>query len=158
VTLATATDERERGLELTLGTLVSALGAAAVIIGSFGPWARVAAGALEKSASGIDYYDGDITLVAGFAALVVIAFAAQRQAHHAFAYTLLVPSLVAIGTAVKNLVDILHRINETDFPSSVDAGLGWGILVCIAGGFIAVLGMLIRLRELDVEPEQEATT
>jgi hypothetical protein len=106
--------------------IAAALGFAAVIIGSIGPWAT----SPLSSASGFDG-DGKITAIAGVIGLVLIA--GKRPG---FAPLM---ALVAIGVGIYDAIHIHDRLRHvTLFGAQIDH-VGWGVYVVIGGAVIAAV-------------------
>lgn len=109
--------------------IACALGFAAVIVGSIGPWAT----SPLSSASGFTG-DGKITAVAAVIGIFLILRKAARTA------TLM--ALVAAGVGIYDAIHINDRLRTVRlFGAQIDH-VGWGVYVVIGGSVIAAVAAL----------------
>lgn len=133
------------GLPLRLWWIAAS--ALLVCIGSFGPWAKV----LFVSAGGLDG-DGWITLVAGLAALALLAVYARAASRPRPAWPLLVVLVAgAIATAVGlyDWVNIETAIDDELFSDAVS--VGWGLVLVTFAGASLVLAAAVTLARRSAE-------
>ena len=94
-----------------MGPTLSLIGGGLVILGSFLPWATVTSAFGSVSKSGTDG-DGQITLIAGCLAALV---------------------------AVMDIIDVSRTAGEVE-SAYLDASVGIGLWVVLAGAVVAVVG------------------
>lgn len=139
------------GLPLRLWWIAAS--ALLVCIGSFGPWAKV----LFVSAGGLDG-DGWITLVAGLAALALLAVYARAASRPRPVWPLLVVLVAgAIATAVGlyDWVNIETAIDDELFSDAVS--VGWGLVLVTFAGASLVLAAAVTLARRSAESSPAPT-
>jgi hypothetical protein len=128
---------------VTASGVTCALGFAAVIIGSIGPWAT----SPLSSASGFTG-DGKITAIAAVIGIFLIFRKAPRTA------TLM--ALVALGIGIYDAIHINERLRNVTLLGAQIDHVGWGVYVVIGGAVIAAVAAL-KSRTGDDKPAVEAT-
>ena len=117
----------------------ASLGVILMIVGSFGPWAKVLG---TLTINGTDSgKDGWVTLVCGIIAAVfmlIVALAKMRW----FAIGALLPGLVAAATAAYDITDI-NRLGNGSLASAQ-----WGIYLALVGSIIVVLASIWAIAEV----------
>jgi hypothetical protein len=126
------------------------VGAVLAGIGSVGPWIEVTAGVFSRTFNGTgDGRDGTITLVAALAILVVALVTASTTARSGTVVIAVLAGLVVAGTGITDAIDVSKRASElSDVNRFVDARVGWGLWLTIAGGVIAFVAGIVRIRQL----------
>jgi hypothetical protein len=135
-------------IETTIGSVLLALGAVAIAIGSIGPWARASIGFLSASKAGTDG-DGVLTLCCAIGILLFAALASRHGATRVFVCIALLLGVVASAIAFYDIVNINDALAQAR-DAGVDVSVGWGILIVAVGGLVVVVGALLRQRELAV--------
>jgi len=120
-------------MQLTKNQMVAALGALAIVIGSFMDWAKVQTILGSLSVSGFDAGDGKLTAAIGGVALLLFVFAANRS--KAIVAAILGAAAFGIGLYdYNNLTKKLGDVNDSDFAR---ASVGIGLYLVIGGGALA---------------------
>lgn len=130
-------------------SILASVGAAAMVLGSFGPWAKGFGGLV--SVSGIDGGgDGWLSVVAGLLVAGVVYHMASRRrtsAGHAI--------VLFIGAAAGGWIAYYDIGNVSDRGEFVQ--VGWGLYVVAAGALAAGLGGLGLLMRGVAPPPSAAT-
>lgn len=125
------------------------VGVALVVVGSFLPWASVSALGQELTVDGMDG-DGPLTLIGG-ALVGALALAAhlQRPARWKVITALVLAALVTL-VAVIDVVDVNNRVAEVegDFAVDLEASIGIGLWLVLAGGVVATVGTALTLPKI----------
>lgn len=122
------------------------VGVALVVVGSFLPWASVSAFGQEVNVDGMDG-DGPLTLIGGvLVGALVLAAHLQRPARWKVVTALVVAALVTL-IAVIDVVDVNSRVAdvEGDFAVDLEAAIGIGLWLVLAGGIVATLATALTL-------------
>lgn len=119
------------------GPLLSLLGAAAIVIGSFLPWITVTSPLGSLSTAGTEG-DGIITMVVGglVGFLSILELTEGRQTKRA----VLVVSLVALAIGGFEYFTVQTRIEDAGTTELVRASIGIGIWAILAGAGLALFG------------------
>jgi hypothetical protein len=130
------------------GTIVLCVGAVALGVGSIAPWAKASAGIFSRSVNGTEG-DGVITIVL---AVVILLIALATSTATARRGLLALALLCALGAGFVGIYDTVN-VNDAakraeDASSFVNATVGWGLYVVIAGAALAAFGVAMRLGEL----------
>jgi Tryptophan-associated transmembrane protein (Trp_oprn_chp) len=164
--------EMERRGASTAG-IVSIVGGALLVVGSFLPWAEVSGSGASVTAKGLDGSDGFITLAAGLVA-VVIGLVMLRATRRAVAVVAVLAGLVGGGLALYDALtaedSVLDAAAEDLAPTlgvsadqvraaldqAVDSGqlgvsVGIGPYMVIIGGVVVTLGGVLGMRESATE-------
>lgn len=139
------------GLPLRLWWIAAS--ALLVCIGSFGPWAKV----LFVSAGGLDG-DGWITLVAGLAALALLAVYARAASRPRPSWPLLavlVAGAIATAVGLYDWVNIETAIDDELFSDAVS--VGWGLVLVTFAGASLVLAAAVTLARRSAESSPAPT-
>lgn len=125
--------QRASGRPVDTGLLVAAAGAAALLLGPFGPWVTALGGIVSRS--GVDATDLDawaiVALAIGCGILVYQWYASGDLKE----LTLMLSAGGAGGLAVYHYIDIVQNHDEL--------GVGWGLYLSIAGaGVLVITGAL----------------
>lgn len=119
--------------------MVAVGGTIAMLIGPFGPWATAFGGVLSRSGVSGDSVDGWIIFVIGLAAALLVYRSYSTGKTNEVVLILL--GIVGAGVGLIDLQDVASR------GSGVD--VGWGLLLCIAGGVAVALSTAIGIRRSD---------
>lgn len=153
--------------------IVSIVGGALLVVGSFLPWAEVSGSGASVTAKGLDGSDGFITLAAGLVA-VVIGLVMLRATRRAVAVVAVLAGLVGGGLALYDALtaedSVLDAAAEDLAPTlgvsadqvraaldqAVDSGqlgvsVGIGPYMVIIGGVVVTLGGVLGMRESATE-------
>ena len=109
-----------------------------LIIGVFGPWAKISAFGLDVSTNGFDHKGGLCLFIAlaGLAGIFAYVFS-----NLSIQQTMLLWGLVA-GVAV---IDLLIVIDFLDIQTTDFASVGWGLWLSIIGAAAATAGAVIPM-------------
>ncbi len=153
--------------------IVSIVGGALLVVGSFLPWAEVSGSGASVTAKGLDGSDGFITLAAGLVA-VVIGLVMLPATSRAVAVVAVLAGLVGGGLALYDALtaedSVLDAAAEDLAPTlgvsadqvraaldqAVDSGqlgvsVGIGPYMVIIGGVVVTLGGVLGMRESATE-------
>jgi len=128
-------------------------GAAALIIGAFLPWVKAEAGVFNITKNGIDG-DGVITLV--LAGALALAFLLARSVKTG-AWLVITFAALAIAVAAYDTIDISKKADELTSQTSflhVDASVGVGLWLSLAGAIAALVGGVLALRRSAAQTER----
>lgn len=107
--------------------VVLMLGAAAIVVGSFGPWLHHASGADRHAIYGVDGFGMYVAL----GAMLIVVFGLVRM----YGGSVIVAALVSA-------VGVITYLDAKDRTESVGAdyfggSIGWGLFVIVGGGVVA---------------------
>lgn len=128
---------------------VALAGVALIVVGSFLPWASVSILGQEVTVDGMDG-DGAITLIGGvLVGALALAAHLQRPARWKVVTALVVAALVTL-VAVIDIVDVNSRVAdvEGDFAVDIEASIGIGLWLVLAGGIVATLAAALTLPKI----------
>jgi hypothetical protein len=133
--------------------IIAVLGGLAIVVGAFLPWAKVDAGFIARSASGVDG-DGKITIIAGAAAvLFALIGLVRRPASGVMILLVLIASGLAAAVAAYDLSNVSDRVADINASTSVvHASTGAGLYVTLIGGGIGLVGALMSLQNRQPAP------
>ena len=127
------------------GFYISALGIAAMVIGSFGPWAKIAV--LGASVCGVDgSNDGWGILV--LALIAGVTLMGGRWLGVAVA------SVIALAISYYDRTHVQHVAGK----ASVLLTVGWGLNLVLAGAVAMLVGSLMLRSEADYDEKEDAAT
>jgi hypothetical protein len=121
------------------GPLLSLIGAAAIVVGSFLPWITVTSIFGTLSTAGTEG-DGIITIVVGgvVGLFSILELTEGRQTKRAVT----IGALVALVIGIFELMTVNDRIQEAGTTDLVRASVGIGIWAILGGAGLAVFGSL----------------
>jgi hypothetical protein len=127
-------------------SLWTLIGGAALILGSFLPWAKAISifGTIEVS--GFDGGDGKLTAVVGGIIVLLIVATMQTRGRQVFGVTL---ALAVIGGAIAmyDWVNVNSKVNEANSSDAAfRAQVGIGIYLCIAGAVMTLCASIAALK------------
>jgi len=111
--------------------LIAVLGAIAIAIGSFTPWASVSASFMSVDVNGTEG-DGVITLVGG---IVILGLVFSRK-HLAG----IIVGIITGGILLSDLGSVADLVNDDDFAT---VSVGWGLYLATAGAVVAVVALIL---------------
>jgi hypothetical protein len=135
--------------QMTPATWVMLAGGALVIVGSVTTWVTASIGIFSVSENGISG-DGKITLILAILAIGAVLLRLQTKKSGFFAATLVLFGLLAI----LSVIEFFH-ISATSYSSggiTIDATVGFGLYLCLAGSIAGVAAWIIQRRGLARSP------
>jgi hypothetical protein len=130
------------------GAVVALVGAVLSIIGSFGTWIHIAIPFESFDASGFSNgRDGPYVLVLAtvISGLAVWQFVAVR-APYWLGWIVLSVALFVCLAAVADAIDIHHHLHTPVLErAGIQAGIGWGLWLAVAGASTSVVGGVLSL-------------
>jgi Protein of unknown function (DUF2510) len=116
--------------------IIAAVGAAAVVVGSLGPWATASTPFGSIDVNGTEG-DGKVTLILGAVALGFILLRNYLVA--------MILSAIAGAILVFDFLDVSRTIGDVD-NEFIKTSVGWGLFVGAIGGVLAFVGSLLLWR------------
>lgn len=143
-----------------IGPILTILGGALLVIGSFLTWFTLSGQGASSSGSGIDGGDGWYSLISGVV-LIAVGVVGLQATRRSLAVLALVAGLVGGGAALLNALTVRDQLAEQITGASaeearafidqlIDSGqleITWGIglYLVMAGGVIALVGGALQL-------------
>lgn len=136
-------------IRLSRSSVVALVGAAAVAVGSLGPWATVGV----ISAAGTRG-DGKITLIAAVIAGLTILLGKSNRGPTVLVVIL---AIICAAVGVSDSVNVNNDLSSSPLLSAV-AGVGWGLYAVIAGSVVMfIAAMVARLASVEAEEAPSAS-
>lgn len=131
--------------------IAAAIGAAAIVVGSFSPWLTVSSAFGSLTVNGTDESnDGLATLVGGLIILALIVAAKYVGA--------IVVAFLTGAVLLYDLINVRNKISENE-EEFIQASVGWGLWLALVGAAVALVGTGIheKAQRADANPVEPVT-